>query len=108
VTRTQNLWDHDFLGQAAVIKRGMWVDKASVGIPYIYITTSVDLADIAQQRGDTAQSRKLMEVARKLGDATDLSRLFAPQISAPPTAVPLGNDTGSGVKMTDTGDRSKK
>ncbi|MEO6209828.1 MAG: DUF2723 domain-containing protein [Gemmatimonadaceae bacterium] len=108
VTRTHDLWHNDFTGPAAVIKRGLWVDKASVGIPYIYITTAVDLADIAAQRGDSAESRKLMETARKLADATDLSRLFATQ--PPPTApaVPLGVDSGSGVKMTDTGTHPRK
>ncbi|MBK5188828.1 MAG: hypothetical protein JJD97_11340, partial [Gemmatimonadaceae bacterium] len=89
VPRTHDLWFNDFLGPAAVIKRGLWVDKASVGIPYIYITSAVDLADIAQQRGDTAQSRELMATARALGDATDLSRLFAPQLPPPAPAVPL-------------------
>src|SRR5664279_3122595 len=105
VTRTHDLWYNDFLGPQAVIKRGLWVDKASVGIPYIYITSAVDLADIAAQRGDSAESRKLMETARALADATDLSRLFNPQVPPPATAVPLGEDTGSGVKMTDTGKR---
>ena len=108
VTRTHDLWYNDFLGPQAVIKRGLWVDKASVGIPYIYITSAVDLADIAAQRGDSAESRKLMETARALADATDLSRLFNPQVPPPATAVPLGEDTGSGVKMTDTGKRQHK
>jgi hypothetical protein len=102
VTRSQSLWFDDFLGPQAVIKRGLWVDNASVGIPYIYITTSVDLADIAQQRGDSAQAKTLMQTARKLADATDLSRLFNPPAAAPATAVPLGAES-SGVKMTDTG-----
>jgi len=102
VTRSQSLWFDDFLGPQAVIKRGLWVDNASVGIPYLYITTSVDLADIAQQRGDSAQAKKLMQTARKLADATDLSRLFNPPAAAPATAVPLGAESG-GVKMTDTG-----
>jgi hypothetical protein len=101
VTRSQSLWFDDFLGPQAVIKRGLWVDKASVGIPYIYITTSVDLADIAQQRGDSAQAKQLMQTARKLADATDLSHLFNPPAAAPATAVPLGAES-SGVKMTDT------
>jgi hypothetical protein len=108
VKRTHDLWFQDFLGPAAVIKRGTWVDNASVGIPYIYITTAVDLAEIAQQRGDTAESRKLMETARALAEATGLSRLFNPQVAPPATAVPLGNDTGGGVKMTDTGTHPKK
>jgi hypothetical protein len=101
VTRSQSLWFDDFLGPQAVIKRGLWVDKASVGIPYIYITTSVDLADIAQQRGDSAQAKQLMQTARKLADATDLSHLFNPPAPAPATAVPLGAES-SGVKITDT------
>jgi hypothetical protein len=108
VARTRELWDHDFLGPAAVIKRGLWVDKASVGIPYVYITTAVDLSDIALQRGDTAESRKLMQTARELGDATDLSRLFNTQGPPPATAVPLGNDTNGGVKMSDSGTQPKK
>jgi hypothetical protein len=102
VPRTRDLWYNDFLGPAAVIKRGLWVDNASVGIPYIYITTAVDLAEIAQQRGDTAESRKVMETAHALAEATDLSRLFNQQVAPPPTAVPLGNDTGHGVKMSDS------
>ena len=106
--RTHDLWFHDFLGPAAVIKRGLWVDNASVGIPYIYITTSVDLSDIAQQRGDTTEARKLMETGRALAEATNLSSLFNPQIAPPATAIPLGNDSGSGTKMTDTGTRPKK
>jgi hypothetical protein len=108
VARTRDLWYQDFLGPAAVIKRGMWVDKASVGIPYIYLTTAVDLSDLAQQRADTVEARKLMETARALGDATDLSRLFGSQVAPPATAVPLGNDTGGGVKMSDSGTHPKK
>jgi hypothetical protein len=108
VARTRDLWSQDFLGPAAVIKRGMWVDKASVGIPYIYITTAADLSDIALQRGDTVQSRKLMETARALGDATDLSRLFNPPVPPPAPAVPLGNDSGNGVKMSDSATHPKK
>ncbi len=108
VARTQELWYHDFIGPQAVIKRGLWVDNASVGIPYIYITSAVDLADIAQQRGDSAESRRLMDTARALADATDLSRLFAPQLPPTQPAVPLGPDSGSGVKLTDTGKKTRK
>ena len=107
VTRSHALWFDDFLGPQAVIKRGLWVDKASVGIPYVYITTAVDLADIAAQRGDSAQSRQLMETARKLADATDLTRLFNPPAPQPATAVPLGDESG-GVKMNDTGGQPRR
>jgi hypothetical protein len=108
VARTRELWYHDFLGPAAVIKRGLWVDKASVGIPYIYLTTAVDLSDLALQRNDTAESQRLMATAHALGEATDLSRLFNTQVAPPATAVPLGNDTGGGVKMSDSGTHPKK
>jgi hypothetical protein len=49
-----------------------------------------------------------MDTAHALADATDLSRLFNTQIAPPATAVPLGNDTGDGVKMSDSGTHPKK
>jgi hypothetical protein len=107
VARTRALWFNDYLGPQAVIRRGIWVDKASVGIPYIYITTAVDLADISQQQGRADEAKRLMETARRLAEATDLTRLFAPQAPAPATAVPLGTDSGAGVKMTDSGGRAR-
>ncbi len=81
---TLDLWNNDFLGPAAVVKRGLWVDRASVGIPYIYAATAVNLSQILAQRGDTAAALKMMGTARQVVKATDLEGLFQ--------MVPRGKD----------------
>jgi hypothetical protein len=73
------LWNEDFLGPAAVIRRGLWVDRASVGIPYMYIATALNLSQVLAMRGDTAQALKFEAAARRLGTATGLERTFGPQ-----------------------------
>ena len=74
VTRTTRLWNETFLGPSAVIDRGLWVDRASVGIPYEYIATALTLQEVLIKRGDTAQARQMGEAARKLAVATGLDQ----------------------------------
>jgi hypothetical protein len=76
---TLDLWNNDFLGPQAVIKRGLWVDRASVGIPYIYIATGIELSNILAQRGDTAQALKIMGTTRQVMTATGLQDMFTAQ-----------------------------
>ena len=74
VQRSLRLWNEDFLGPAAVIDRGLWVDRASVGIPYEYIATALTLQQVLLARGDTAQARALDQTARRLAVATGLDQ----------------------------------
>ena len=70
------LWDEDFLGPQAVVRRGLWVDRASVGIPYIYIATAINMAQVLGTTGDTARANKLGESARAVARATGLEDIF--------------------------------
>ena len=72
------LWDQDFLGPRAVIRRGLWVDRASVGIPYIYIATAISLSQITASRGDSAEAAKFALTARQIASATGLDEMFGP------------------------------
>jgi hypothetical protein len=72
------LWNQDFLGPQAVIRRGLWVDRASVGIPYIYISTAINLSQITASRGDTAEAAKFARAARAVAGATGLDEMFGP------------------------------
>ena len=74
VQRTMRLWNEDFLGPAAVIDRGLWVDRSSVGIPYEYIATALTLQQVLLARGDSAQARALDRTARRLAAATGLDQ----------------------------------
>ncbi|HXY29131.1 MAG TPA: DUF2723 domain-containing protein [Gemmatimonadaceae bacterium] len=97
--RTRALWDQDFLGYKAVIKRGRWVDRASVGIPYLYISTAATLAEAESARGNEAGARALMETANRVAAATGLEQIFAEATApaAPPTqptvTLPLADST---------------
>jgi hypothetical protein len=75
------LWTEDFLGPAAVIRRGIWVDRASVGIPYMYVSTATMLSQLTFARGDTALARQFAVQARELAVATGLEQLFQPATS---------------------------
>ena len=76
VRTSMRLWDEDFLGPQAVIRRGLWVDRASVGIPYIYISTAISLAQVLGTRGDTMQANRMAASARSVARATGLEDIF--------------------------------
>ena len=101
VKRTQWLWDHDFQAPASLAARRGWVDRSSVGIPYLYLATAATLAAVEQARGDTTESTHLVAQMSAIADATGLQSLFAPQPPPPAPAVPLGGES-SAVPLTDT------
>jgi hypothetical protein len=90
VKRSEWLWDHDFAAPVSLIRRGSWVDKASVGIPYLYIATAATLADAEQQQGNTKEAQHLVQQASAIAKATGLEGIFSPQPLPPPQpAIPL-------------------
>jgi hypothetical protein len=85
VARTKALWDSVFMGQAALIKKGNWVDRPSVGIPYLYVSTGLVLSDIMAYRGDSSVERaKVLETTRQLARAMNLG-----EISDAPPPLPV-------------------
>ncbi|MDX2184674.1 MAG: DUF2723 domain-containing protein [Gemmatimonadaceae bacterium] len=95
VARTKALWDSVFVGQASLIKKGNWVDRPSVGIPYLYVSTGLVLSDIMAYRGDSSVERaKVLETTRQLARAMNLGEVadepppLPVQDSPAKTAVP--------------------
>ena len=78
VHATVRLWDETFLGPQAVIRRGLWVDRASVGIPYMYIASAMNLSQVLAAQGDTTEALRFAVKARELAKATALEQMFAP------------------------------
>ena len=70
VPRSLALWNDVFLGHEQLLEEGKWVDNASVGIPLLYATTAVTLAQAEQQRGNTESAEAFMNKARDLARAT--------------------------------------
>jgi hypothetical protein len=98
--RSRTLWNDVFQGPKSIIARGSWVDRASVGIPYLYVATAANLYEAEMLAGNRVAAEQVMQTAEAIARATGLSDLFAQQVPAlpprgdTPAAVPLGVDTG--------------
>ena len=90
VTRTRVLWNQ-FGAPAAIVRRGDWVDRPSVGIPFVYVTTALLLADAVMTQGDTVAAEKLRRTAVNLAEATRLLDLLMPQSEGQPAAAPASD-----------------
>jgi hypothetical protein len=100
VPRTRALWNMVYEAPASLIERGGWVDRASVGIPYLYISTAVILAEAEQRTGHPEASRRLMDVARALARSTGFESLFAEDTA--PAPVPVIGDTDAPLPFLDS------
>jgi hypothetical protein len=97
--RSRALWADVFRAPESIIRRGSWVDRASVGIPYLYISTAANLYEAEMLAGNRAAAEQVMVTAEGIARATGLADLFAQQAPAPPRGdtapvIPLGTDTG--------------
>jgi hypothetical protein len=77
VTRTKTLWDSVFAGQHAISDRNDWVDRPSVGIPYLYVATGLMLSEALQMTGDNAGAARVLGESRKVAQAVRLDDLLA-------------------------------
>ncbi|MES2177336.1 MAG: DUF2723 domain-containing protein [Gemmatimonadota bacterium] len=99
--RTRALWDTVFTGQKSLASRHDWVDRPSVGIPYLYVATGLMLAEVLQTTGDMSAAARVMAQARdvakgvKLDDLLSQMQLTAPETSPSPAAQILGDTVKS-------------
>jgi Protein of unknown function (DUF2723) len=77
VKRTTELWNNVFLGPQALIKKGDWIDRPSVGIPYLYVATGLALSEALRATGRAQEAQTVMERARQVATAVRLERLLA-------------------------------
>ncbi len=100
VRRTLTLWDSVFKAPASLARRHGWVDEPSIGIPYLYIATGVELAQVLQAVGKNQDVPRVMGDTRKIITALNLQSQF-PSLEAPPPlpAIPSGDSAvGKTVK----------
>ena len=99
VDRTVALWNNVFEGPKSVIRAGNWIDQPSVGIPYLYVATGMELAEALRSRGDGAEANKVWSTARDVAKAVHLDRLVGDQ---PPVAEPqplVPSESAQGVQL---------
>jgi hypothetical protein len=90
LARTMELWKN-FKAPPSLIKKNDWVDRPSVGIPYLYVSTGVLLVEALQAQGRTKEATDILNQAKALANATQLQEFFGPEQLAPAPAVPLGD-----------------
>ncbi len=85
--RSRTLWDSVFTAPKSLAARHDWVDRPSVGIPYLYVATGLMLAEVLQATGDNAGASKVMNQARDVAQGVKLNDLLAQmQLSNPAAA----------------------
>jgi hypothetical protein len=91
VHRTKVLWDSVFTAQKSIARRNDWVDRPSVGIPYLYVATGLMLSEVLQATGDTSGSARVLNQAKQVARAVKLNDLVAQmdQPSNVPAQAPL-------------------
>jgi hypothetical protein len=87
---TSALWNDVFEAPESLIRKGDWIDRASVSIPYLYIMTGVVLAEGLTRTGREAQADSVMDVTEEIARATRLDNIFGPR-PEPPPAIPTGD-----------------
>ena len=98
VQRTRTLWSDVFRGQQAIIRKGHWVDRPSVGIPYLYVSTGLILAEgLSNSVENQAVAKSVLDTTRRLALVTRLGDIGPAE--APPPVVPLQRDTAAATKV---------
>ncbi|MEO7963203.1 MAG: hypothetical protein ABIT38_04750, partial [Gemmatimonadaceae bacterium] len=84
VARTKALWNNVFEAPKSFERKGGWPDKASVGIPALYVNTGFVLYDALQTVGDEAGAAKALADSRQLAKSTRIADFFNFDAAAPP------------------------
>ena len=94
VARTDSLWHTVFEAPKSIIRRGDWVDKPSVGIPFLYVTTGLILSDALSQTNRVDEARGVLQTAEAVARATRLEGVLQGRT---PRALPMPADSTAGA-----------
>jgi hypothetical protein len=87
VRRTRALWD-GFVGPAAIVKRGDWIDRPSVSIAFSYLIAGSELGSVLAERGQIASGDSVLARVRAVARAVRVDHLMA---DANPVPLPRGD-----------------
>jgi hypothetical protein len=97
VSRTVALW-RAYRAPAAIVRRGDWVDRPSAGIPALYTSTALVLAQALEHQGRSTDARQIREAGLDVAEAAHITEWFvgAEPPSPPP---PVGTDAPRGTAL---------
>jgi Protein O-mannosyl-transferase TMEM260-like len=97
--RSTALWDSTFVGPQSLLRNGDWIDRPSVGIPYLYIATGIELAEALKSTGDTVGARRVFGTARDIAKAVRLEDLVREADASFQQPVLPKGDTARGAPL---------
>jgi len=74
--RSKTLWEEVFKGQQSFVRKDGWPDKASVGIPALYVSTGFMMYDALRTIGDEAGAARALGASRQVAQATRIAEFF--------------------------------
>jgi hypothetical protein len=90
VSRSAELWRSVFRAPEAIARRGDWVDRPSLSIPYAYIDSGLKVARALELRGETAAAERIASRVESVINAARLDSLFVPAPAAETADTPRG------------------
>ncbi len=97
VGTTRDLWTKDFLGPDAMIRKNGWPDKASIGIPALYVQTGMMLYDVLRSAHEDSTATRVLKQVEQVARATHIEEFF--DFSAQPTLPPAVNADTAAKKL---------
>ncbi|MEO7085503.1 MAG: DUF2723 domain-containing protein [Gemmatimonadaceae bacterium] len=73
--RSDSLWHYVFKGPQSVINTGDWIDRPSVGIPYLYVATGIELSEALKASGNAKGAAEVFATAKKVATTVHLEDL---------------------------------
>ncbi len=101
IARSDSLWNRVFAGPASVLHTGDWIDRPSVGIPYLYVATGMELAEALKSQNKIAQADSVFGTSKKIASAVRLEELLRPAEAE--FEQPATGDTARGAQLPATG-----
>ena len=95
VATTHELWNNVFQAPKSLIRKNDWIDRPSVGIPYLYVATGVVLSEGLERTGRKAAADSVIKLTERVAMATRLSDLFG----GVPAETPIPGIGDSGPKV---------
>jgi hypothetical protein len=77
VETTRALWENTFKAPKSIASRDLWVDRPSIGIPFLYIRTALALSTALAQRGHDDEAARIAVQADRIAHATQLEALIS-------------------------------
>jgi len=76
IPRTRALWDEVYQAPESLIAQDGWVDRASVSIPAVYVSTGVLLAEALTRRGELEAGQRALDTALRIAESTRIRDWF--------------------------------